>query len=166
MTNAEFDKKLQQQLEELPKAIQPQKDLWKGIDHALEEPVRDSGNGQKWYAIAATVAFVGILSWNLIPQTAPVSTEETLAQMFDPVKTITSEYENQKNVLLVKFENQQPLLEDWQTQLQELEDAKSVVLKALKDDPGNLALLKMLQQVYQQQLDLIESVYAPRWQKV
>lgn len=66
----------------------------------------------------------------------------------------------------MQYETQPALTSDWQTQLQELEQAEQAVKLALKQDPENAALLNMLAQVYQQQLDLINKVHEPRWQQI
>ena len=71
MTNTEFESKLAEQIENLPKEIQPRKDLWKGIDYALEEPLQQNSGTYKWYAVAASVMFVVLLSWNMLPQSNP-----------------------------------------------------------------------------------------------
>ena len=39
MTEQSFDSKLQEQIERLPREMQPQRDLWPGIDQAIEELV-------------------------------------------------------------------------------------------------------------------------------
>jgi len=58
------------------------------------------------------------------------------------------------------------LTDNWQVQLQELEDAEQAIKQTLENEPKNKALLSMLAQVYQQQLDLINKVHAPRWQHI
>ena len=69
-------------------------------------------------------------------------------------------------VLLVSYQKAQPITDNWQTQLEELDAAAEAIKPALKTDPNNKALLQMLQQVYQQQLSLIETVYNPKWQAI
>ena len=44
--------------------------------------------------------------------------------------------------------------------------AADAIKAALENDPNNMALLRMLQSVYQQQIDLIERVHAPKWQQI
>ena len=77
-----------------------------------------------------------------------------------------TQHQEQKRALLVSFSNKTPLSSDWQKQMQELDEAEKAILSALENDPDNHALLKMLQQVYQQQLSLIENVYNPKWQAI
>ena len=68
--------------------------------------------------------------------------------------------------MLVEYENKEALTTNWQTQLQELEDAEQAIKQVLENEPQNQALLTMLAQIYQQQLDLINKVHAPRWQHI
>lgn len=82
------------------------------------------------------------------------------------VNVLSRQHEQQKQQLLVRFQDQAAVTDDWQTQIQELEDAAAAVKLALKQDPDNTALLGMLQHIYQQQLLLIERVHAPKWQQI
>jgi Tfp pilus assembly protein PilF len=52
------------------------------------------------------------------------------------------------------------------TRRSSLEEAEQAIKQALENEPQNQALLTMLAQVYQQQLDLINKVHAPRWQQI
>uniref|UniRef100_UPI0038F6B87A hypothetical protein n=1 Tax=Streptomyces scabiei TaxID=1930 RepID=UPI0038F6B87A len=61
-------------------------------------------------------------------------------------------FTQQKQTLLVQYQNQPALADNWQQQLVELEDAERAIKQALENEPENPALLKMLAQVYQQQL--------------
>jgi hypothetical protein len=82
------------------------------------------------------------------------------------MRDLSALFEQQKQALLVQYEAQPALTNDWQQQLDELEQAEQAVKLALQNDPENAALLKMLAQVYQQQLDLINRVHAPSWQQI
>jgi len=75
-------------------------------------------------------------------------------------------FTKQKQSLLVQYQSQVALTDNWQVQLQELEDAEQAIKQTLENEPKNKALLSMLAQVYQQQLDLINKVHAPRWQHI
>ena len=68
--------------------------------------------------------------------------------------------------MLVAYKNQDALTSNWQVQLQELEEAELAIKQVLENEPQNQALLTMLAQIYQQQLDLINKVHAPRWQHI
>jgi hypothetical protein len=75
---------------------------------------------------------------------------------------LKSEHEANKQSLLVSYQDRRPFYADWQEQLQQLEEAENVILEALAEEPTNVELLNLLRQVQHKQLDLIETVYAPR----
>lgn len=177
MSNDNFEQALQDKVRALPKEIQPKKDLWQGIDIALtpagqaqnsvvEERksaavVNIFGNsGMRNLALAASVALVAVLGWNGLqksPELAPTS---------NLVSHMMQQHDEQKSVLLASLSESAELTDNWQSQLQELEQAASAIEAALQNDPDNITLLKMLQQVHQQQLALIERVHAPVWQEI
>ena len=67
--------------------------------------------------------------------------------------------------MLVRFQEQPALTHNWQEQLTELDEAADAIKAALENEPNNMALLKMLQSVHQQQINLIERVHSPKWQQ-
>ena len=69
-------------------------------------------------------------------------------------------------LLYTNLDEQKALTENWQQQLSELDRAARDILEALEQDPGNMDLLKMLRNVYQQQLNLVERVHQPKWQYI
>ncbi|WP_088332303.1 hypothetical protein [Lacimicrobium sp. SS2-24] len=159
MPEHNFDNTLEQQLRQLPKERQPQRDLWPGIEHALNAEIAPA-NGRKVSALVASVLAVGMLGWmslSYIPASNPSQ----------PLATVLSEqHQQQKAYLLATYADQPALTDNWQAQLKELDDAALVIKQALEQDPQNMALLKMLKQVHQQQIDLIERVHTPRYQQI
>ncbi|MCV2886615.1 hypothetical protein OE749_18120 [Aestuariibacter sp. AA17] len=174
MSNQDFERQLASQIAQLDKQKQPERDLWQGIelslakDQAEPQPRKQAGNTvilrqtSTWVAMAATFAFVGVLSWFTLNQPAPQSSPD----MMDVAMTLSQQHEAQKQALLVRFEDQPALTQNWQQQLAELDEAAKAIKAALAQDPNNIALLKMLQHVHQQQIDLIETVHAPKWQQI
>lgn len=170
MNNHDFDASLQDKIAELQKDKQPQRDLWPGIELALANEAAPNQQKQsnnnvtnlttRWVAAAAAFAFVGVLSWYGINQPAEnISGEQLIA-------ALSSQHEEQKDALLVKFKDQPALTKNWQEQLTELDEAAVAIKAALREDPNNVALLKMLQNVHQQQINLIERVHSPKWQQI
>lgn len=170
MSKQNFDTALKQKLDELDKSKMPERDLWQGIELALanepapnhipqEEPKK--AVGARVFAIAATFAFIGLFSWFSMnqPEQGVIGGEALVAALSD-------QHEEQKDALLVKFRDQPALTQNWEQQLDELDDAAAAIKSALKEEPNNIALLKMLQNVHQQQIDLIERVHAPKWQQI
>ncbi|GAA0859879.1 hypothetical protein [Aliiglaciecola litoralis] len=168
MNKANFEADLRAKLAQLEKDKQPERDLWAGIEIALADEdtpnqiraQRQPKQRPKMVAIAASVALVGVLTW--YGMQSPVN--EVSGQ--DLVAALSSQHEQQKNALLVKFEGQPALTQNWETQLAELDEATIAIKAALKHDPNNMALLKMLQSVHQQQINLIERVHSPKWRQL
>ena len=165
MTN--FDQELQQKLDALPRNKAPNRDLWRGIELGMEQPadeaVKPASRGGL-YAIAASIALVACLSWfgfNRMPVTP--SGQLTGTKL---VQALSQQHEQQKQSLLVQYTDTPALTENWQAQLTELDQAANAIKAALNEDPDNTALLRMLQNVYQQQIALIERVHAPKWQQI
>lgn len=158
----QFEQELQQQINALPKEQQPTRDLWPGIELALSEPVSQQRQPQYkiWYATAASV-LVGILSVALLwqPQQKQVNSDEL-------IQLLSQQHQQQKSLLLAQFADQPAVTDNWQEQLNSLDQAASAIKRALEEEPNNMALLRMLQQVHQKQIDLIEQVHAPQWQQI
>ncbi|MCW8093146.1 hypothetical protein OPS28_15225 [Alteromonas ponticola] len=162
-----FEQELQQKLDSLSREKQPQRDLWKGIELSLETNTTEraaSGFQTKHLAMAATVVLVATLSWFTLKPMRPETQQNLTGQSL--VQALSNQHQQQMNALLVKFEGQPAMTQNWKQQLQELDSAASAIKAALEEDPNNTALLKMLQNVYQQQMMLVERVHAPKWQKI
>ncbi|WJG09774.1 hypothetical protein [Aliiglaciecola sp. LCG003] len=167
MQNKQFETDLRDKVSKLEKSKLPERDLWPGIEIALANDLPTSQstahiitNRPKIYAYAASILVVGLISWFVVMQ-KPTG----LAQQ-DLVSLLSNQHQQQKQALLVKFQDQPALTENWQTQLTELDDAAIAIKAALKQDPDNIALLKMLQNVHQQQINLIERVHSPKWRQI
>jgi hypothetical protein len=187
MNDSEFDKTLQQQIDALPRQMKPSRDLWAGIDNAIE---RQQGNHhgktgfsfQKLSAVAASFAVLGFTAWLTLNASIPIGVGEdplgaevTSAQVsgaqvpgenLEYVTQLTESFEIQKQDLLVKYEGHKPNADNWRSQLKELDSAAIAIKKVLDQDPSNAQLIKMLQQTYQQQLDLIKAVNKSPWQAI
>lgn len=163
MNSNDFEQELANQLVDINRNKQPSRDLWPGIELALSSEVLDSSGslvGKKMYLVAATVAMFGLIAWLSVNQ-HPVSLTGD-----DLVASLSEQHQQQKHALLVRFQGQPALTQNWQGQLTELDDAADAIKTALKNDPNNMALLKMLQNVHQQQINLIERVHSPKWQQM
>ncbi|MDM7859073.1 hypothetical protein QTP81_00460 [Alteromonas sp. ASW11-36] len=172
MSNSE--QKLRQTLTQLPREKMPERDLWQGIELGIErqemkqnteqKPVK---TGVKPISLAASFAIVAIAGWLVTQQltTAPIENNAPLtAQQL--AEALSTQHQSQRDNLLVSLKDQPALTEDWQQQLAELDGAANAIKAALAQDPNNTALLKMLQNVYQQQMSLIERVHSPKWRQI
>lgn len=175
MNNSE--QSLQQAIGQLPKEMQPERDLWQGIELGIErrqQAIQDdaqTNNKAKtppYLALAASFAFVAMLGFlvNKQWQVAPTELTPGLSNAAELAQLLSNQHETQRDELLVSYQNQPAATENWQQQLQELDDAAAAIKVALAQDPNNTALLKMLQNVYQQQIGLIERVHSPAWRQI
>ncbi|MFT5311594.1 MAG: putative membrane protein YhiD involved in acid resistance [Paraglaciecola sp.] len=163
-----FELELQQKLAELGKDKQPERDLWQGIELALasqEAPTQlntsgSGATGSKLYAIAASVVVFALFGWMMFNQHSQVLVGDSL------VAALSEQHQQQKSALLVQFQDQPALTQNWQEQLDELDEAAVAIKSALNNEPNNMALLKMLQTVHQQQINLIERVHSPKWSQI
>ena len=164
---------IQEAAQTLPRDIQPERDLWQGIalgieqdDERLTQSDRPVRRSQWQLAAAASVMFVALFGWYLVNgmQAGPAVNQQPSVEQL--AARMSQQHQVQKNALLVSVQNQPALTENWQQQLSELDDAAAAIKAALEQDPDNVALLKMLQNVYQQQISLIERVHAPKWRQI
>ncbi|MFY8273650.1 hypothetical protein AAEU32_05945 [Pseudoalteromonas sp. SSDWG2] len=159
MSKPDFDQFLDEQLHTQQKELSPSRDLWPGIEHAinLQSNAQQHKAKRNWvmpaFGTAAAAVLVALVGLNMPMQGAQENSQFAL---------ISDVYEQQKQSLLVQYQSQPALTDNWQAQLSELEQAEKAIKDALEDDPNNRALLGMLAQVYQQQLDLINKVHSPK----
>jgi hypothetical protein len=162
MSKTNFEQDLADQLVNTCKNRRPERDLWPGIELALSSEASDPSRiaqGKKTYLVAATIAMFALIGWLSIDQQPVLLTGDDL------VASLSEQHLEQKNALLVRFQDQPALTENWQEQLTELDNASDVIKAVLENEPNNMALLKMLQSVHQQQINLIERVHSPKWQQ-
>jgi hypothetical protein len=163
MNKTNFEEALADQLANLNKEQHPDRDLWPGIELALSSEASEPSGialGKNRYLVAATVAMFGLIGWLSVNQQGVSLTGDDL------VASLSEQHLKQKNALLVRFQDQPALTQNWQNQLSELDDAADAIKTALENEPNNMALLKMLQSVHQQQINLIERVHSPKWQQL
>lgn len=157
MNDKDFDHLLNEEINNLKHDIAPSRDLWPGIDHAINSRTIAV---PKPLAIAASVLLVVSLAFSAgLYINRPVPGDgQTMANM---ISMLQSEHQRNKQALLVEYQNQTALAPDWEGQMQQLEQAEQAIYEALREDPQNIELLKILRQVQTKQIELIESVYAP-----
>ncbi|MEM5552483.1 hypothetical protein WNY63_17290 [Pseudoalteromonas neustonica] len=158
MSKLDFEEFLVESLNRSQTELPPQKDLWPGIEKALSHRLPQQTKVAVWPKLAGVAACTvgALLTAQLLFNTPQQKTGVAMSDYFT----------EQKQSLLVQYQNQPALTNNWQQQLNELEEAESAIKQALENEPENPALLKMLAQIYQQQLDLINKVHAPKWQQI
>ncbi len=157
---------IEQLIQEMPKHKLPQRDLWAGIEHEInsqhlgvDEPRDKRSVQQNVLAIAASVTVIAVIGYMSINSFIQVNSQNIVAQ-------ISEQHLEQKQNLLASFEGQVANTDNWLQQLDELDKAAEAIRSALDNEPNNAALLKMLKQVHQQQIVLIERVHSPKWQQI
>lgn len=165
------DKGFNKRMKELKLEMQPERDLWKGIEQALEHnPKTQSAthtlakkryfsNTKPILAMAASLMMIAVIGWMSFESGKSVQ-GETLASI------MSEQHNNQKQSLLIRFKDQPATTDNWQQQIEELDEAAEAIKKALAEEPNNSALLKMLKNVYEQQMAIIERVHEPRWNRI
>ena len=142
---------------------QPERDLWKGIEQAIEKtPIHSDSIFNKprpLLAIAASLIVVTFVGWMSFESGKALQGENLVA-------SLSEQHNAQKQSLLIRFKDQPAMTDNWQQQIDELDEAAIAIKKALSEEPNNLALLKMLKNVYEQQMMIIERVHEPRWKRV
>jgi hypothetical protein len=152
--------RLRDALDTLPREVLPERDLWPGIANALLVP--EPTPALPWYrqaALAASILLVLALSLFFAPrQTLQQVPNSELEQALSALR---DEHMLNKHMLLVRYEDREPYYPGWQDQLLQLEQAEAKIYEAIREDPENLAWLKILRQVQRQQLELIDKVFDP-----
>lgn len=169
------DEMLQQQIDELPLKISPERDLWQGIERAImvkkqhhESEINNHAikvsllNSKASLAWAASIIIAVLLTWTGVDH--PLKGQSQL----DLVSSMQLTFEQQKKTMLVSLG--QPDLSDlsanMQDQFTQLTSAQNTIKKALEQDPNNAELLNLLRWTQQQELDLLNQLYRPKWQSI
>lgn len=141
-------------VDELPKELEPNRDLWPGIEQAIanKPQIQPASNDNNWHGWARTAAAFVPAAFVLVFWLQQSSVTTTDAQF----NSVTASFEVQKRQLLRQVANETPVVQNWEGSLADLEQAEQALIKALQSQPEDPALLKMLTHVYQQQLELIQ----------
>lgn len=161
------DKTLSQRVLQMPKEQQPERDLWRGIELGItsdEDAFEQHSNTyRRWGSVAALLGVFSVL-WFF---TFEIDERERASpNNYALVEVQSAQQQQYLTTLLASYEKTPALTENWQQQLNELDEAADAIKKALKEDPDNTALIKMLHHVFQQQIALVERVHAPKWQQI
>ena len=168
MNSQNLEKTLQEQISQLPKEMTPERELWSGIEKAIQHKNQQNSSVKSHrpaipLAWAASVIAAVLLTWGVITPQQP-----QLQAPISLVSAMQQDFEQQKQTMLVSFG--QPKISalpvDMQKQLAELLSARQAIEKALVDDPNSSDLLNILRWTQKQELDLIKQLYSPQWQTI
>lgn len=168
------DKTLAVQVAKLPSEITPERDLWSGIERAINQKHQESalekqGNLFIPSAWAASIALVILMSWftfspAINEESAPVlvQTQEKIdVTQGQLVNFMQQNFIKQKQTLLASYG--QPTVDKlpaaMQQELTQLSDARASIRKALLTDENNADLLNLLDFTQQQELKLLQQLY-------
>ena len=169
---------LQKTVAELPDEMTPQRDLWAGIERAIQtkkqdEPSFDAPKKTAFIptAWAASLVAAVLVTWiSFSPQLADKSVN--IAQQDNsPLNLVMAMQENfkqTKQTMLVSFGQPKvsELPKEIQAELTKLSSALKTIEKALLADPSNNDLLNLLRWTQKQELDLLSQLYSPKWQSI
>lgn len=165
MRNNIEEKDVLTQAQGLPKELTPERDLWVGIEQAIAKTPQQNGyetsiSWQQFGKIAAAFAPIALVLGIWISSTDLTNSGNSgESQWLNP---LVASYDIQKKQLLQHVNLNQPVVNNWQTSMAELELAEKSLIKALQSQPEDPALMKMLNQVYQSQISLIKQTYKPQ----
>lgn len=168
MNNQISQQQLQQKLEQLPREMSPERDLWPGIEQALQrQPQTANRTRPRTRALpvawAASLVAAVLLTWvGLSPQQQNLQGELSL------VATMKNNFKQQKQTMLVSFGQPEltKLPKAMQQQLTQLASAREAIQVALAADANNVDLVNLLRWTQQQELALLEQLYSPKWQSI
>ncbi len=158
MIDRHSNRKLQDAIDRMPREQTPARDLWPGIAHAINTP--EHTDWQRHAALAASIVLVFGISLYFITWQGPDALQSTRIEEY--IGELQYEHQQNKQALLVEYQDQQPFYPDWEVQMRDLEQAEQVIFEALRDDPENLELLKILRQVQAKEIELLDAAFAPR----
>lgn len=171
------DQQLQQQIDALPKEMTPSRDLWQGIEKAINQPQANKLTTKPMMAPAsmawaASIVVAVLVTWlsfkpnSVLPNGDEQSLTASVSQSL--VATMNDDFAQQKSLMLASFG--QPditkLPQAMRTQVEQLEQARASIEKALANDENNVDLINLLRWTQQQELELLKKLYSPQWQTI
>jgi hypothetical protein len=172
--NTISDKLLTDQVAKLTNEMTPERDLWSGIERAINHQTQEISDNKKNAvfvpsAWAASILIVMLASWFTFspssnglraPKMAQSEQEEKVMQG-ELVSFMQNNFQQQKQTLLVSYG--QPAVDTlpvaMQKELKQLGDARASIRKALLADENNADLLNLLDFTQQQELKLLQQLY-------
>jgi hypothetical protein len=172
------EQNLQNKVAELPDEMTPQRDLWAGIERAIQTKQQDkpSFDSPKKAAFvptawAASIVAAVLVTWvSFSPQflDKSVNVAQQDNSSLNLVMAMQENFKQTKQTMLVSFG--QPKVSELPQEIQEelikLSSAQATIEKALIEDPSNNDLLNLLRWTQKQELDLLTQLYSPKWQSI
>ena len=156
-------------LENLPREREPGKDLWPGIDSRLHESADSSMRTmrpQKRFAIAAMLAVAVIAGYQVGLQRGAVVNQENMLAAYSAYRldNMSSEYvgaiREAAALTAQQTETRMPpeTVEEMQTSMKNILQTETMLREAIKNEPDNEYLAKLLIRLQARQLQLIQEI--------
>ena len=146
---------LRWQLRQLPREIEPGRDLWPGIAAAIEHrpaPRRGSRPAWTFLAMAASVVLAAGLFWKTRPaEPATPGSDSAALVVASESRAITDEYQ----AALRQYKGA-PIPDSLQPSLGELDQSVAQIQRAIAADPHSVYLLEQLRKTYSRRLELTQ----------
>ena len=152
----DFDKKLQMQISQLHRHRMPERDLWPGIEVAV---TTKKYRYTPWVAVAASIVACVLSGWLLMNRYR--ASDDATSQI---VAQLDASHQQEMSALRAAFRNTRSVTTNWNEQLHDMDQAADAIKTALRHDPHNITLLKMLSDLYQKEIELLETVHQPNLQ--
>ncbi len=174
----EFDAALTDLANQLPKAVAPNRDLWPGIERAIESsvPAQRSSQPSMWVQAAAVLLLVGgssALTYSVVtsggisptPNNAPVGqlVFEPVSGSFGSQYNLGPDYQDARRDLASRLNDELDQMDpdtrtNIESNLQTIQDAIADINRALADEPDNVLLQEMLLDTYRDELSLMRRI--------
>jgi len=164
----------QKEVAALPDEITPQRDLWLGIERAIQVKKQDESSTKKvfiptaWAASLVAAVLVTWVSFSPNFSSQPVDIVKNNNSPLNLVIAMQENFKQTKQTMLVSFGQPKvsELPKEIQAELTKLSSALNTIEKALLADPSNNDLLNLLRWTQKQELDLLAQLYSPKWQSI
>jgi hypothetical protein len=172
------EKSLQDQVSALPNEMTPQRDLWAGIERAIQAKNQDEASFESSTkkvfiptAWAASIVAAVLVTWVSFTPNFSSQSIDMAQQKNSPLNLVIAMQENfqqTKQTMLISFGQPKvsELPKEIQAELTKLSSALKTIEKALLEDPSNSDLLNLLRWTQKQELDLLTQLYSPKWQSI
>jgi hypothetical protein len=169
---------LQKEVASLPDEMTPQRDLWTGIERAIQAKKQDAPSFESttkkvfmptaWAASLVAAVLVTWVSFSPYFSSQPVDMAQQENSPLNLVMAMQENFQQTKQTMLVSFGQPKvsELPKEIQTELTKLSSALKTIEKALLEDPTNNDLLNLLRWTQKQELDFLTQLYSPKWQSI
>lgn len=148
---------------ELPREMEPTRDLWAGIERNIIDHPQPSGHEKRqWipYGVAASLVMaVSALALAVFSVTQP--TEPQFVAFDESIDRMESEYLQVRNPLVQQFnetnQNLDPVvMEEIFRNIEIMEQARRDIEAQVRENPENQRLVEMLMRIHEQELELLK----------